>query len=233
MPLLPPDHTLPLDGPAYAQGHEPGCPTCGLQQRDPAMAGKSYYRFRDVGSPLAVTASFAPGHSFGCAFVQKGSTRSDGVDTMWAFGVGPNTTQISAFSSTDLATWTQGVGLQLGGFGHTANDFHAFNNNVHSGPGKSFIMAIELGSPRDITGTPFTSSFAKHAGGDDLGSGWVFQVSGTYNVAWLAPPPPPFCSLASSRTRTLTSTRRSSRRTATKEPARPSGTSRRTATTTS
>ena len=77
---------------AYAQGHEPGCPTCGLQQRDPAMAGKSYYRFRDVGSPLAVTASFAPGHAFGCAFVQKGSTRSDGVDTMWAFGVGPNAT---------------------------------------------------------------------------------------------------------------------------------------------
>ena len=85
-------------------GHEPGCPTCGLQQRDPAMAGKSYYRFRDVGSPLAVTASFAPGHSFGCAFVQKGSTRTDGVDTMWAFGVGPNTTQINAFSSTDLTT---------------------------------------------------------------------------------------------------------------------------------
>lgn len=67
-------------------GQEPGCPTCGLGKRarraacvysactahatvhadadvrfagDPTMEKSSYYRFRDVGFPLAVTASFA------------------------------------------------------------------------------------------------------------------------------------------------------------------------------
>ena len=155
-------------------GSEPHCPTCGLQKRDPAMVGKSYYRFRDVVS-LEVTASFAPGYSFGCAFVQPAGARQDGVATMWAFGRGPNSTQIGAFSSTDLKTWTQGPGLQLGGFGHTANDYEVFNNNVHRGRAAgSHIMAIELGRPSDVTGTPFTTVFAMHTSGDDLLTGWTF-----------------------------------------------------------
>jgi hypothetical protein len=175
-------------------GGEPKCPACGLQQRDPAMAGKAYYRFRDVVT-LENTASFAPDYSFGCAFVQvqteaqAGATvlicfrtnrdtlgsptacgatddlaqfvqaagaREDGTETMWAFGRGPNSTQvgsmlqsvsysqysnalgppavctkviqfnsiqIGAWSSTDLVTWKQGAGAQLGGFGHAANDY--------------------------------------------------------------------------------------------------------------
>jgi len=31
-----------------------------------------------------------------------------------------------------------------------------------------------LGSPADVTGTPFTSVFAMHSGGDDLSTGWTF-----------------------------------------------------------
>ena len=105
-------------------GGEPHCPTCGLERPDPAMKGSSYYRFRDVASPLSVTASFAPGYSFGCAFVQPASSRSDAQgDTMWAFGRGSNSTQIGAWWSTDLETWHQGLGLQLTGFGHTAKDY--------------------------------------------------------------------------------------------------------------
>lgn len=75
-------------------GSEPGCPTCGLEQRDPSMGTQAYFRFRDVAAPLGVTPSFAAGYSFGCAFVQEGASRTDGVDTMWAFGRGPNTTQV-------------------------------------------------------------------------------------------------------------------------------------------
>jgi hypothetical protein len=83
-----------------------------------------------------MTTSFAAGYSFGCAFVQEGTERSDGVDTMWAFGRGANSSQVTAFWSTDLATWKQGPGVQLTGFGHTANDYEVFNNNVHKGRDK-------------------------------------------------------------------------------------------------
>ena len=155
-----------------------------LGSRDPAMGNADYYRFRDVVT-LETTASFAPGYSFGCAFVQKASERADGVDTMWAFGRGPNTTQIGAWSSTDLKAWTAGPGLQLGGFGHTANDYEAFNNAVHVGR-TGHVMAIELGKPSDITGTPFTSVFATHSG-DDLSKGWVFLDPHTHVYPPIAP----------------------------------------------
>ena len=51
-----------------------------------------------------------------------------------------------------------------------------FNNDVHFGRGdeESYIMAIELGSPADVTGTPFTSVFASHDGSNDLSTGWTF-----------------------------------------------------------
>lgn len=143
-----------------------------LGSRDPAMGTASYYRFRDVVT-LETTTSFASGYSFGCAFVQRASERADGMETMWAFGRGSNTTQIGAWSSTDLKTWVQGPGLQLGGFGHATNDYMAFNNGVHMGRGGKMVMAIELGKPSDIVVAGFTSVFAMHSGGDDLSTGWA------------------------------------------------------------
>ena len=89
------------------------------------MGTSSYYRFRNVRT-LENTESFAPGYSFGCAYVQAGTApRADRTETMWVFGRGANTTRIGAWSgawsSTDLVTWKQGRGAQLEGFGHTAN----------------------------------------------------------------------------------------------------------------
>lgn len=77
--------------------------------------------------------------------------------------------------------------LKLTGFGHVAADYKFFNTNVHDDqkPG-THVMAIELGAPRDITGSPFTSVFAKHTG-DNLGEGWAFQDPRTH--VW--PPPQP------------------------------------------
>ena len=153
-------------------GSEPKCPSCGLQKRDPAMVGKSYFRFRDVVT-LETTPSFAPGYSFGCAFVLG--------DTMWAFGRGPNSTQIGAFSSTDLATWQHSpAAAQLDGFGHVASDYTVYNNNVHFGRNGTFVMAIELGRPSDITGQPFTTVFMTHPAGTDLSNGWVFRDPHTH-----------------------------------------------------
>jgi hypothetical protein len=147
-------------------GQEPGCPVCGLQRRDPSMEGKAYFRFRNVVT-LETTPSFAAGYSFGSALVVG--------ETMWAFGRGANSTQIGAFYSNDLLTWKHSAGAaQLGGFGHGANDYEVFNNNVHNGRNGTFVMAIELGKPSDIVGTPFTTVFMTHPAGTDLSQGWVF-----------------------------------------------------------
>ena len=106
------------------------CSDCALGRRDPAMAGKPCFRFRDVASPLAVTPSFAPGFGFGSAFVQPANARSDAQgDTTWAFGrpvfFGPSTNRIVAFSSTDLITGSKGRAWELAGFGHVAKDYKA------------------------------------------------------------------------------------------------------------
>ena len=149
-------------------GSEPNCSTCGLGKRDPAMLREPYYRFRNVVT-LETTASFASTYSFGCAFVLG--------DTMWAFGRGGNSTQIGAFSSTDLVTWTHSAGAaQLGGFGHAANDYEVFNNNVHNGRNGSYIMAVELMKPSDIAGTATSTVFMVHHGGRNanLSTGWTF-----------------------------------------------------------
>lgn len=137
--------------------------------------GQSCFRFRNVAT-LAVTPPFATNCSFGCAYVQKGSSRTDGVDTMWAFGNCADQKQqnVSAFSSTDLNSWTaHPKALELTGFGHTSADYKFFNTNVHDDmEAGTHVMAIELGAPHDITGSPFTSVFARHTG-NNLGEGWV------------------------------------------------------------
>ena len=135
---------------------------------------QSCFRFRSV-STLAVTPMFGLTCSFGCAYVQKGSTRSDGKDTMWVFGNCLENKQhiVSAFSSTDLKQWRSFPhALPLTGFGFGPTDYTFFNTNVHQDQTVgTHVMAIELSTPHNITGTPFTSVFAKHTG-DHLGSGW-------------------------------------------------------------
>ena len=63
--------------------NSPSYPVPSLQPS--GCPGSSCYRFRSVAT-LAVTPAFGASCGFGCAYVQKGSSRSDGVDTMWAFG---------------------------------------------------------------------------------------------------------------------------------------------------
>ena len=86
--------------------------------------GSNCYRFRSVAN-LAVTPAFGTSCNFGCAYVQKGSSRSDGVDTMWAFGNCASQKQqnVSAFSSTDLKTWTAYV---VGGIIHPFIQYCSF-----------------------------------------------------------------------------------------------------------
>jgi hypothetical protein len=107
--------------------------------------GNSYFRFVDVatGQP---TPPFAHGNHLGCAFVEG--------DQMYAFGVdkwGGST--IRMFDSKDLKKWEAGPALTLPGWG-------LFNTSVCKAAGR-YVMAIEVGSPPEVVGVPFTIFFAE------------------------------------------------------------------------
>jgi hypothetical protein len=109
------------------------------------QTGASYFRFIDVatGKP---TPAFAKGLHLGCAFV-------DG-DTAYAFGVDKwGGSKITVFKSTDLEKWDQRLALQLPGWG-------LYNTSVCKGDGR-YLMAIEVGEPKEVVGVPFTIFFAE------------------------------------------------------------------------
>lgn len=111
--------------------------------------GRSYFRFIDVASGDP-TPPFAREYHLGCAF-------ADG-DTMYVYGVskwgGPH---IHVFWSKDLANWKEQTAMELPGW-------EIFNTSVCKGR-NVYVMAFEIGAPKDEAGNPFTMRFAES---DDL-----------------------------------------------------------------
>jgi hypothetical protein len=107
--------------------------------------GASYFRFVDVATGRA-TPAFAKGKHLGCAFVD--------ADKAYAFGVDKwNGSMISVFWSKDLSQWQSQTGLTLPGWG-------LFNTSVCKADGR-YVMAIEVGEPKEVVGVPFTIFFAE------------------------------------------------------------------------
>jgi hypothetical protein len=107
--------------------------------------GSSYFRFIDVATGKA-TPAFGKGQHLGCAFV-------DG-DTAFAFGVDKwGGSRITLFRSKDLEKWEDKLALQLPGWG-------LYNTSVCKADDR-FIMAIEVGEPKEVVGVPFTIFFAE------------------------------------------------------------------------
>ena len=107
--------------------------------------GASYFRFIDVATGKA-TPAFAKGQHLGCAFV-------DG-DTVYAFGVDKwGGSKISVFRSKDMKKWEERLALQLPGW-------ELFNTSVCKADGR-YVMAIEVGGPKEVVGVPFTIFFAE------------------------------------------------------------------------
>jgi hypothetical protein len=107
--------------------------------------GASYFRFVDVatGKP---TPAFAKGQHLGCAFV-------DG-DTVYAFGVDKwGGSKITRFQSKDLDQWAERPALTVPGWG-------LYNTSVCGADGR-YVMAIEVGAPKEVVGVPFTTFFAE------------------------------------------------------------------------
>jgi alpha-L-fucosidase len=107
--------------------------------------GASSFCFVDVATGKA-TPAFAKGQHLGCSFV-------DG-DTVYAFGVDKwNGSKISVFRSKDLEKWESKLALAIPGWG-------LFNTSVCKADGR-YVMAIEVGEPKEIVGVPFTMFFAE------------------------------------------------------------------------
>jgi hypothetical protein len=107
--------------------------------------GASYFRFIDVATGEAPPA-FARGQHLGCAFVED--------DTAYAFGVDKwGGSKVTAFKSKDLGKWEEHLALHLPGWG-------LYNTSVCKADGR-YVMAVEVGEPKEVVGVPFTIFFAE------------------------------------------------------------------------
>ena len=111
--------------------------------------GRSYFRFIDVatGEP---TPPFAREYHLGSAFVDGDSVYVYGV-SKWG---GPH---VHVFWSKDLAAWKEQTAMELPGW-------EIFNTSVCKGR-TAYVMAFEIGAPKEEAGNPFTMRFAES---DDL-----------------------------------------------------------------
>jgi hypothetical protein len=100
--------------------------------------GDSFFRFMDVETGKA-TPAFAEGYDLGCAYADGESMLVFGVDN-WE---GEN---IAVFRSRDLEHWEQRPALRLPGWG-------LFNTSVCKA-GDRYVMAIEVGKPPEVVGSP-------------------------------------------------------------------------------
>ena len=111
----------------------------------PNTTGDSYFRFIDMetGEP---TPSFAKGHNLGCAFVEG--------DTVYVYGVKRwDTPTIYVFWSKDLKNWQSQPAVKTPNWG-------LFNSTVCKDD-KGYVMAFEVGRPKDVVGQRFTTRFAR------------------------------------------------------------------------
>lgn len=111
----------------------------------PNTTGASYFRFIDMvsGEP---TLAFAQGMCLGCAYAEG--------DTMYAYGVkGWDTPTIYVFWSKDLKTWQSKPAVETPNWG-------LFNSSVAKDD-QGYIMAFEVGRPKEVVGARFTTRFAR------------------------------------------------------------------------
>jgi len=109
------------------------------------QTGASYFRFIDVATGKA-TPAFAKGQHLGCAYVEG--------ETVYAFGVDKwGGSKIALYRSKDMEKWEERVAFHLPGW-------ELFNTSVCKADGR-YVMAVEVGAPKEIVGVPFTIFFAQ------------------------------------------------------------------------
>jgi hypothetical protein len=111
----------------------------------PNQTGDSYFRFVDV-ETSEVTPNFASGYHLGSSYVEG--------DTVFAYGVERwGRPAIQVFWSQDLQRWSSQVAL-------ATPDWGIYNESVCAGDDR-YIMAFEVGEPKEVVGVRFTIFFAE------------------------------------------------------------------------
>lgn len=111
--------------------------------------GDTYFRFIDVAAKQP-TPGFATGHHLGCACVED--------DMVYVYGVPKwGAADVEVFWSEDLQTWSSQRALSLPSWG-------IYNTSVCRAEGR-WLMAFEVGGPKDVVGISFTIFFAESADG--------------------------------------------------------------------
>src|SRR6516164_2258744 len=107
--------------------------------------GASYFRFIDVATGNA-TPALSKGQHLGCAYVED--------ETVYVFGVDKwGGSKITLFRSKDMEKWEERAALQLPGW-------QLFNTSVCKADGR-YVMAVEVGAPKEVVGVPFTIFFVE------------------------------------------------------------------------
>ena len=107
--------------------------------------GNSYFRFIDVEVDKPISA-FAWGYHLGSAYVED--------DVVFVYGVERwGGSEIRVFWSRDLKDWSSKLALKLPGWG-------IYNSSVCMGR-DGYVMAIEIGEPKEVVGIRYTIYFAE------------------------------------------------------------------------
>jgi alpha-L-fucosidase len=107
-----------------------------------------YHRFTDMETE-AHTPPFALNHSFGSAHVEGDTAYVYAVD-----GEEWKNHKIDVFYSKDLENWERRTAIDF------PDTYTIFNTSVCKGP-DGYVMAIEIGAPKEVAGNPFTIIFAR------------------------------------------------------------------------
>jgi len=110
-----------------------------------------YFRFTDMETE-EVTPSFGVDYSFGSAYIEYALEG----DTAYVYGIqgkgGGN--RLDVFWSQDLISWETKKVFEF------PESWSLFNSSVCKGK-DGYVMALEIGSPKEICGAPFTIVFAE------------------------------------------------------------------------
>ena len=111
--------------------------------------GTAYFRFTDMETEES-TPAFGHGYAFGSAYVDSEGGKA------YAFGVhgGGGGHRLDVFWSSDMERWESAVALDF------PTEWQLYNTSVCKGRGE-YILAVEIGGPKEVGGEGFTVVFAK------------------------------------------------------------------------
>lgn len=116
-------------------------------------SGIGHYRFINR-KTHEITPAFAFDHTFGSPYAENGTMYVVGVKSERGKASEGTSDELTMYWSKDLKNWQEKVALKLKGW-------EFYNTSICKGANGKYIMAIEIGAPKEIAGNIFTIVFAQ------------------------------------------------------------------------